>query len=310
MLAASTCGTSHHDMGLVRTGAHPNDVLVVGSTAWVANLGSGTVSRVDLGKARTVATIRAGTSPDGVVLGTDGSVWVTSTGDNAIYQVSAATNEVVGKVDVNRVTQTRHPRSNDAWLGGLPTDHVTVFDPSSGTIDAVISLPGAAWTARAFGAAWVGSSTANTITRFDEKTGVTLGVSHLPWTPWRIAPSRGELWVSSFAGNGVMRLNPEGRLEATIKTPGHAKGVTVARDGEVWVSGYRASLLPNKLEAVDPRPSAGFLARIDATANRLGRVYKTGATKNGTIAFADGALWFADYGRGGLRRFVSPTDAP
>jgi YVTN family beta-propeller protein len=59
----------------VDVGRGPTGLAVGEPWVWVANSGSGTVSRIDAGAERVVATVRIGPIPEGVAVGA-GSVWV------------------------------------------------------------------------------------------------------------------------------------------------------------------------------------------------------------------------------------------
>jgi YVTN family beta-propeller protein len=268
---------------------------------WVANLGSGTVSRIDPRARQVVATVRVLPGPDGLIASPDG-VWVTSTRARALVRIDAGSNRVVGRVDVPASVPPGDERVHrgDVWIGGLVPDQLTAFDPGAGSVDASRALPGAAWTADDGTSTWIGSVTARSVTRVDDASGGVVSVTPLPDVPSRLAVAGGTVWVTSFDGRTIHALDAgTGRLRSTISTPGRPKGIAADAGGRIVVSGHTPGLLPRRLRWVDPRPGHGFLLLLDRGASRPTR-RRTDA-RQGVVAVTGSTAWVVDVDGGGVR---------
>jgi YVTN family beta-propeller protein len=292
------CGSSRSS-GLIVTGHRPYDVLAAHDSVWVANLGSGTVSRIDPHRRRVVATIAVDPEPDGLVPSAEG-VWVTSLRAHSLELVDARSNTVERRVDASAAAPDGQVQAGDVWVGGLLEDHVTAFDPVSGAVHASRAVRGAAWTADDGTSTWVGSVTNRTLVRIDDASGDTLAVTRLPDAPSRIAVTATTVWVASFEGRAVHALDLEtGTLRQTFKMPGRPKGIATA-GGRVVVSGHTPGLLPRRVRWLDPRRGEGFLLVLADGPFRPGRPRRI-SDREGALAITGSTVWIVDVDRGGVR---------
>lgn len=85
-------------------GESPHMVVVdpTGQVAWTANVGSGSVSRVDLAAGKTVATKETGEGAEGIALSPDGAkLWVTNRGEGSVSVLDATTLSQITKIEVS-----------------------------------------------------------------------------------------------------------------------------------------------------------------------------------------------------------------
>jgi YVTN family beta-propeller protein len=74
-------------------GTNPLGVAFDGTNIWVANSGSGNVSKINVSTGTVVATVTVGTNPSGVAF--DGTnIWVANNGSANVSKINAQTNGV------------------------------------------------------------------------------------------------------------------------------------------------------------------------------------------------------------------------
>ena len=156
-------------MKTIRAGIRPYDVAFGGGSLWVANLSSGTVSRVSPKTNKVVKTIKAGTEPNGLVFAF-GAVWVGDRLGNALLKISPATNKVVGSLKLDAPDWVT-PDSSALWVseeGGS----IAKVDPSSLTLAARVHVgANPLHTALAGGSLWVPNIDDSTVSIVDRATG-------------------------------------------------------------------------------------------------------------------------------------------
>jgi YVTN family beta-propeller protein len=85
----------------IRVGSSPSAVAVGPDAVWVANLGDGTVSRIDPATYAVKKTIRVGQRPIAVALDpADHAVWVANSGDGTVSRIDSRTNKIVKTIAI------------------------------------------------------------------------------------------------------------------------------------------------------------------------------------------------------------------
>ena len=93
----TTPTTTNTVTATVTVGVEPIAVGFDGTSIWVANLGSGTVSKINPTTNTVTATVTVGTHPGGVAF--DGtSIWVVNGGSGTVSKINPTTNTVTAKI--------------------------------------------------------------------------------------------------------------------------------------------------------------------------------------------------------------------
>jgi hypothetical protein len=269
-----------HARDAVPVGRQPNAIALDSSAAWVANGGSGTVTRIDVS---TLASSMIGCfqlPPYALATGA-GRVW--------------ATEETEGLASVDVTTQTPSAPIPLQAPGGL-----------------VYSAQGIAY---GFGSLWIGGGLPDglTLLRIDPSTQrIVASVRVGSFARHSIAVDRHGVWISDQLDNRVVEVDPTTmRIERRVSIGGPT-GIAVGGDS-LWVcgsddkgvwrlqarNGYRSPTLI--LTGAEPVAVAigqgavwtavadGTLARIDPATNAVGST-KIAPTLN-AVAVGHGAVW-------------------
>ena len=252
---------SGHARDAVPVGRQPNSIALDSSAAWVANGGSGTVTRID---ASTLATSTIGgfQSPPYALATGAGRVWATEeTAGLASVDVTTQTASApsrcrrrVGSPTRRRASPTASARSGSA--AAFPTASTLLrIDPSTERIVVERSrgLFREALDRSRQDGVWVSDQLDNRVVEVDPKTmrierRVSIG------GPTAIAVGGGSLWVCGADDNGVWRLQARNGYRSPTLIPTGAEPVAVAiGQGAVWAA-----------------VADGTLARIDPATNAVG----------------------------------------
>lgn len=272
----------------VAVGRQPNSIAVDSSAAWVANSGSGTVTRIDA-STLTTSTIGGFQSPPYALATAGGRVW--------------ATEETAGLASVDATTQTASAPVpllapgglaysaqgiaygfGSLWIGGGLPDGLVLLrvDPST---ERIISSARVGSLARHSIAVdkdgvWVSDQLDNRVVEIDPKTmrierRVSIG------GPTAVAVGGGSLWVCGADDNGVWRLKALGRYRARTLIPTGVDPVAVAvGQGLVW-----AAVADGRLARIDPATNA-------VTSSKIGPRLNSVAVGNGMVWAATGPIRF------------------
>ena len=234
-------------------GPGPVDVAAGYGSIWVTNHHGASVTRLDPGDGRVLATIPVGTQPASMTVGA-GSVW-TANYDGTISRIDPTT---------NRATSV----GNFPYLCGWPTvaggaiwvyvcdigqDYVARVDIATGKTTARIPAgPNQSSLLEADGALWMTTFPSGKMLRLNPATGAVLRTLAIPDCPivGRQSAGFGGLWVSQFGGcsdsTQVLRLNPRtGAVEARFDgVQGTAVSVT---DDALWIGNTNGGI-----DRIDP----------------------------------------------------------
>lgn len=117
--------------GTEKQGSHMLAVSPDGSTAWTTDLGSKTVTRVDLKTKRAPLSVTVGEEPEGISLSPDGkSLWVSARGSNQAFELDPTTMEVRNTVETGRfpLRLAIRPQGDVAVTSDLQDSGLTVID--------------------------------------------------------------------------------------------------------------------------------------------------------------------------------------
>lgn len=128
------------------TGKQGSHMLVVSPDAmhaWTTDLGSKTVTRVDLKTRRAPLSVTVGEEPEGIALSPDGSaLWVSARGSNEAYELDPQTLEVRKTVATGAfpLRLMIRPQGDVAVTSDLADGGLTVIDLEDGEVTRQISV--------------------------------------------------------------------------------------------------------------------------------------------------------------------------
>ena len=218
------------EIGEIPLGAPPGFATIDGDSLWVANLGTTTVSRVDLAEGRVAAVIDVGAEPRSVVVAA-GSIWVAvnKTGteqSGSVVRIDPTTAEVTASVVTGR------------WIHSLAAGD-----------DAV----------------WATNFLDGTISVIDARSAVVVATSPIGNRPGGVATGHGSVWLTLHRRNVLLRIDPTKPLEAAA-VPDVARTIDV-RTGTTYVrcSGSGSPTVVLEGNSSDGAPWAVVEARLSRT---------------------------------------------
>ncbi len=122
----------------VPRGVLPGQVAFGAGAAWVANVGDGTVWRIDAATNR-VRRIQVGGQPTDVAVGF-GSVWVPCLGRNAVWRLDAATGETEAIIPAGKESLALAIGAGAVWVSNQVAGTVSRIDPRTNKIVKTIRL--------------------------------------------------------------------------------------------------------------------------------------------------------------------------
>ncbi|WP_299193005.1 YncE family protein [uncultured Erythrobacter sp.] len=118
-------------------GSHMLAVAPDGSAAWTTDLGSRTVTRIDLSGGAAPVSVTVGEEPEGISLAPDhNALWVSARGSNQAFELDPTTMEVRKTVDTGRfpLRLLVRPQDDVAITSDLADGGLTVIDLASGEV--------------------------------------------------------------------------------------------------------------------------------------------------------------------------------
>ena len=132
-------------------GTHMLTVSTDGKFAYTANLGSGTLSKIDLDNQVTLKSVPAGNAPEGIDLTNDNNeVWVSARGSNEVYVFDANTLDTLATIPVGNfpLRLAISPDGKKAVTSNLTDGNISVIDIAYRTVEREIKVSGTAQTAQ------------------------------------------------------------------------------------------------------------------------------------------------------------------
>ena len=125
------------ESGSGKQGTHMLAVAPSGNHAWTTDLGSRTVTRIDLKTRRAPLSVEVGEEPEGIWLSDDGeTLWVSARGSNAAFMLDPQTIEVRKRIDTGAfpLRITLRPQGDFAVTSDLEDGGLSVIDTASGKV--------------------------------------------------------------------------------------------------------------------------------------------------------------------------------
>jgi len=135
------------EFGTGKDGSHMLAVSPDARTAWTTDLGSRTVTRVDLRTRRAPLSVTVGEEPEGISLSPDGStLWVSARGSNQAFALDPRTMEVRQAVATGRfpLRIAVRPQGDVALTSDLQDGSLSVIDTATAKVIRTIAVSGPA----------------------------------------------------------------------------------------------------------------------------------------------------------------------
>jgi DNA-binding beta-propeller fold protein YncE len=160
-------------------------------SAWVANGGDGTVTRIDLKAQKVTQTITVGPKVQAIAVVED-SVWVGAAG-GTLYRINPATNAVDFSQELGDDVQVMASGPSGLWVATASA--LVLIDQSTWKVAARIDLPGIAGLIVRGGTMWAADSLGIRVHEIDEATAKVRSSTVLGTTSWDLTELDGTLWV-------------------------------------------------------------------------------------------------------------------
>jgi YVTN family beta-propeller protein len=225
-----------------RVGVNPEGVAFDGTSIWVTNLGSNTVTKITVATGAVVGTYRVGDRPQGVVF--DGTnIWVANFASNTVTKLVAATGAVVGTYSgVGFEPYALAFDGANIWVADYDLDTVTELAAATGAVVGTYHI-GSSPDAVAFDgtSVWVANEDSNTVTKLAASTGDVVGTYRVGVEPDGLAFDGTSIWVTNLDSNTVTKLAAAtGAVVGTYRVG--AKPVGVSFDGaNIWVADWHSN---------------------------------------------------------------------
>ena len=131
------------EYGTRQEGSHMLTVSPDGNHAWTTDLGSKTVTLVDLKTRRAPQSVEVGIEPEGIALSPDGkALWVSARGSNAAFELDPMTLEVRQSIDTGRfpLRLAIRPQGDVAVTSNLQDGSLSVIDLATGEVTRTIAV--------------------------------------------------------------------------------------------------------------------------------------------------------------------------
>lgn len=131
------------ESGTGKEGSHMLAVSPDGRTAWTTDLGSRTVTRVDLVTRRAPLSVTVGEEPEGISLAPDGStLWVSARGSNQAFALDPKTMEVRATVATGKfpLRIAVRPQGDVAITSDLQDGSLSVIDTATAKVIRTIAV--------------------------------------------------------------------------------------------------------------------------------------------------------------------------
>jgi len=221
----------------IPVGRGPAGVTVGDDEVWVANGLDGTVSEVNPGAGRQVATIRVGIGPNAIAFGY-GSVWVANMTDGTMSRIDAATGNVTAVIPLGSAPAGIAAGAGAVWVTSQQAGELLRINPADNRpVRAIPVGQSPAGLAVGAGSIWVADS-GGTVWRVDPRTSRTRRIT-VGGAPAGVVFPGGAVWVADGVDGSVSKITPETDGVQLIHVGNEPTGLAAA-GGRVW-----ATVLPS-----------------------------------------------------------------
>ena len=289
-------------------GSDPSRTTVaLDGSVWVGNRGGQSVTHVGLPELNQCVDRNGNGFIDTSVGLGNILLWPNADGSDTNGGVTTAQDECILHHVRTSSSGTRHisvTKDNDIWVSGTGNRVFNLIDGQTGTIvrtESGFSCGGYGGLIDGNGIIWSVTS-GGSVLRWDPDVQPPTAESKRcigGLAPYGIAiDSEGWIWISSFGGNQVRKVSPDGN---TVLGPfGHgtngAQGLAVDGNDDVWISN---NLYSNQT----------LIGHVKGDGTYVGTVTDTCRSSTGMAVDANGKIWAACYSDGKAAR-IDPTGGP
>lgn len=264
--------------------------VAIGDDIWVANGGSGTLSRLPGGDPNAAEEIEVGGRPSQIALG-GGTVWVAYPLGEGIVSLSEDAAPDRKRFTVGRTPAAVAADAEAGYFAALDDAAIWIVDGEGPRRLADLDEGFPSSVAIGFGSLWVTDVVSDQLLRVDLAEGRVEARIDVGTAPTSVIAGEDAIWVANFNDATVTRVDPStervtGRPIAVGGKPGGlAEGL-----GYVWVT----------------RPDDDSVIRIDLETNLwTAEVIEVGDNPT-AIAVGDGAVWVANTEDDTVTRLTMP----
>lgn len=262
----------------VTVGTNPSGLAFDGGQLWVTNLGSGTVSEIDVATDSVVNTITVGMSPGGAAF--DGShIWVSNYGSNNVSEIDIGTHSVINTVTVGSGPVGEAFDGSHIWVANTGSNNVSEIDVATHTVINTVSV-GTYPYAIAFGGShiWVANTIGNDVSEIDVASHSVVHTVTVGTYPEGLAFDGSHIWVGNDQSSSVGEIDVASAT--VIKTVNVGTNpVGVAFDGShIWVA----------------NAGSNNVTEIDVATQRPVATVPVGTDPQG-LAFDGSRMWVPNY---------------
>jgi YVTN family beta-propeller protein len=217
----------------VPVGRGPTGVATGGGEVWVVNQLDRTISEINPGALRQVASFAVGNGASAIAFG-DGSAWVTNAIDDTVSRIDPGTGRVVtiplaGEPGGIAVGTSR------VWVASASTGQLLMIDPRTDQVTQQVSLGGSpSGVAVGDGSVWVANTSDSTVSRFQPATG-SVSTFNVGRTPIGVAYGSGAAWAADSLDGTVARIDPKSGSVRRIHVGGAPTAIAVSGK-KVWTT--------------------------------------------------------------------------
>lgn len=230
----------------IQTGFNACCLVFDGANIWVANTGSGSVTKVRVSDGANLGTFTTGGNPAGMAF--DGlNIWVSNNygSENYVTELRASDGANLGTFTVGLDPTAIAFDGANLWVANQGANYVTKLRSSDGTNLGNFSV-GNTPAGIAFDGAniWVTNQSDNTVTELRASDGTVLGTFAVGSSPTPIAFDGANLWVGYYGGSMVTKLRAsDGSNLGSFPVPGGSTN-DIAFDGaNIWVSSINSDVI-------------------------------------------------------------------
>ncbi|MBX7433460.1 hypothetical protein JDV09_15270 [Mycobacterium sp. Y57] len=293
----------------------PSGIIAAAGDIWFTNIADHRVGRIRNGSVEFFADPSGAVKlPANIFPGSDGRVWFTSLGSDALGAIDPAAADPASTITTyplppgSRPVALKSGPDHRLWFSLRGTDSIGSIDPRApGPIDTlrVFQSPDIAGPAALFvttdGLVWWVNSTTDTVGSLNPTTSTVVAIGDLPGSPraWTQTPD-GMLWLTIRDPAGIMCFDPaDPAASMRHATDGRLRepdGVWAGVDGAVWFADTAANVIVRYQPGV--QGSAGF--RLIGGPPEVDGPFDIKAGPDP----ADGYLWFTNKGGNSIGRIA------
>ncbi len=239
---AATCVDGNTVTATIAVGSYPIGVAVSpdGTTAYITNYGSNSVSVINTATNTVTATIAVGSSPVGVAVSPHGTTaYITSYGGNSVSVINTATNRVTATIAVGSSPWgvAVSPDGTTAYSADAGGSSVSVINTATNTVTATIAV-GSTPYGVAFSpdgtTAYITNAGGSSVSVINTATNTVTATITVGSRPWGVAVSLDgtTAYTGNVNSNSVSVINTAtNTVTATIAVGFYPFGVAVSPDG-------------------------------------------------------------------------------